>query len=116
MLRLEEYVTSEERVIAASRFRTPDRIPRYDTFWEFLDEWRTRFLSVSEHSDILICVPDETILPTHAHPVSDDGDTELFGYIIGYHTISPELPLEHFAAYDEVCREEGIYRNMKPLS
>jgi hypothetical protein len=76
--RSEDYVTSKERVIAACEFRTPDRIPRYDAFWEFPDEWRTRFPSVSELSDILIRVPDETILPTHAHPVSDDGETEFF--------------------------------------
>jgi hypothetical protein len=29
------------------------------------------------------------------------------GLVIGTHSVSPEIPLEHFAAYDRVCREEG---------
>ncbi len=29
------------------------------------------------------------------------------GLIVGTHSISPEVPIEHFAAYDEVCREYG---------
>jgi uroporphyrinogen decarboxylase len=29
------------------------------------------------------------------------------GVIIGTHSISPEVPLEHFVAYHETCRTEG---------
>lgn len=31
------------------------------------------------------------------------------GVIIGTHSISPEIPLEHFAAYDAVCRTYGDF-------
>ena len=32
------------------------------------------------------------------------------GVIIGTHSVSPEIPLEHFAAYREVCETHGRYR------
>jgi hypothetical protein len=31
------------------------------------------------------------------------------GLIIGTHSISPEIPVEHFAAYDQVCRTYGHF-------
>jgi uroporphyrinogen-III decarboxylase len=31
------------------------------------------------------------------------------GLVIGTHSVSPEIPLEHFTAYDEVCRSYGNF-------
>ena len=36
------------------------------------------------------------------------------GLIIGTHSVSPEIPLEHFAAYDEVCRTYGNFSGSVP--
>jgi uroporphyrinogen-III decarboxylase len=32
------------------------------------------------------------------------------GIVIGTHSVSPEIPVEHFAAYLEVCETHGRYR------
>jgi hypothetical protein len=55
-----------ERVLKSLCFREPDRIPRFDLFWqEFLDKWaREKGLpagSINEHYDfdIALCVPNE---------------------------------------------------------
>jgi hypothetical protein len=31
------------------------------------------------------------------------------GFVIGTHSISPEIPLEHFEVYDRVCRTYGVF-------
>jgi uroporphyrinogen decarboxylase len=31
------------------------------------------------------------------------------GVVIGSHSISPEIPLDHFVAYHEVCRSYGVF-------
>jgi uroporphyrinogen decarboxylase len=67
-------MTSRERVIAACEFRRPDRIPRMDKFWEFPDAWRERFPSERSLTDISICIIDDTILPTAAGHIRDEGD------------------------------------------
>lgn len=36
------------------------------------------------------------------------------GLIIGTHSVSPEIPLEHFTAYDEVCRTYGNFSGSVP--
>jgi uroporphyrinogen decarboxylase len=36
------------------------------------------------------------------------------GLIIGTHSVSPEIPLEHFAAYDEMCRTYGNFSGSVP--
>jgi hypothetical protein len=60
------YQRKLDRVLKALSFREPDRIPRFDLFWqEFLDKWaREKGLppgSISEHYDfdIALCVPNE---------------------------------------------------------
>jgi uroporphyrinogen-III decarboxylase len=36
------------------------------------------------------------------------------GLIIGAHSISPEVPLEHFQAYHRVCRTDGNFETDDP--
>jgi len=59
-------VTSRERVLAACAHRAPDRIPRFDGFWQFPDAWRGRFGPAEELTDIEIWVPEEGTFPTRA--------------------------------------------------
>jgi len=33
------------------------------------------------------------------------------GLVIGSHSISPEIPLEHFEIYDHTCRTYGNFNN-----
>ena len=59
-------MTSRERILAAFAFQPPDRIPRFDQFWEFPEQW-ARVLGPQETlSDIGIWVPDESTFPTRA--------------------------------------------------
>ena len=57
---------SHHRVLAACAFRAPDRIPCFDSFWEFPDAWRRRLGDPAELTDIAIWYPDETPFPTRA--------------------------------------------------
>ena len=68
-------MTSKERVLAAFEFRTPDRIPRFDSFWDFPDDWRERLGDPAGLSDMDIWVPDEGAFPTRAHKVREEGDS-----------------------------------------
>jgi hypothetical protein len=52
-------MTSQERVHAACAFRTPDRIPRFDSFWEYPDSWRARLGPPEAMTDISILAPQE---------------------------------------------------------
>jgi len=64
---------SKERVLAACAFRPPDRIPRFDSFWEYPDTWRARFGPPEGLTDIAIWVPNEGILPTAARRLAENG-------------------------------------------
>ena len=64
--------TSRERVLTACAFRRPDRIPRFDSFWEFPDSWRRRFGSREDLTDISIWYPDETPFPTRARHLKEE--------------------------------------------
>jgi len=67
---------AKERVLNACSFRPPDRIPRFDIFWEYPDTWRRRFGDPDKLSDILIWIPDETPLPSRARLLKEqDGWT-----------------------------------------
>ena len=67
-------MTSRERVITACECRTPDRIPRFDKFWDFPESLRHLYASPDELSDITILAPDETIRPTKAGFLKSFGD------------------------------------------
>ncbi len=69
-------MTSRERVLAACAFRPPDRIPRYDKFWQYPAEWEARFGPAAELTDIWILPPDETPFPSRARPVREDASSQ----------------------------------------
>ncbi len=67
-------MTSQERVLTACAFQPPDRIPRFDSFWELPESWRKRLGDREDLSDISIWYPDETPFPTRArHLKEEDG-------------------------------------------
>jgi hypothetical protein len=65
-------MTSHERVAAACGFRRPDRIPRWDSFWEYPESWRERFGEAEGLTDVAIWYPDETPFPTRARPLKQE--------------------------------------------
>jgi len=73
---------SECRVRAALSFETPDRVPRYDTFWpEFTEAWRRQkglSADVTPQDyygiDLHVAVADETPWPTRVGLLSQDGE------------------------------------------
>jgi len=67
-------MTSEQRVLAACRFEPPDRIPRFDPFWEFPESWRQALGPVEDINDIEIWYPDETPVPSRARLLERRGD------------------------------------------
>jgi len=67
-------MTSHERVLAAFEFRAPDRIPRFDSFWDYPASWAERFGPAQDLTDISIWVPNEGTFPTRAGLVEETGD------------------------------------------
>jgi len=64
--------SSCERVLAACAFTRPDRIPRFETFWEFPPSWRARLGDPEGLSDVAIWYPDETPFPTRARRLKEE--------------------------------------------
>ena len=60
-----------ERVRRAFAFTRPDRIPRFDSFWEFPDSWRERLGDPADLSDIEIWAPNEGAFCTRERLVED---------------------------------------------
>lgn len=67
-------MTSRERVLAAFDFQPPDRIPRFDSFWDLPEDWIRRLGPAEQLSEIAIRVPDEGTLPSRARVLRRDGD------------------------------------------
>ncbi len=65
---------AEQRVLAAFTFQAPDRVPRFDSFWEFPPEWEARLGSKDSLSDIHIRVPEEGAFPTRRRLLREEGD------------------------------------------
>jgi hypothetical protein len=63
-----------QRVLTACAFQPPDRIPRFDSFWEYPPVWRQRFGPPETLSDVAIWVPDEGTFPTRAYILKEEGD------------------------------------------
>jgi uroporphyrinogen-III decarboxylase len=63
-----------------------------------------------DNTDTLINGPVERV-EAEARQIIDLGRQG--GMIIGTHSISPEIPLEHFAAYDRVCRTYGDFTSQE---
>jgi hypothetical protein len=64
-------MSSRERVIAAFSFQPPDRVPRFETFWDYPPSWRERFGPPEDLTDIEIWVPDEATFPTRARRLEE---------------------------------------------
>lgn len=62
-------MTSKERVLAAFEFRPPDRVPRFDDFWDTPPALVERFGPLHELTDISIWVPNEGPFATRARVV-----------------------------------------------
>ncbi len=66
-------MTPRQRVLAACAFRPPDRIPRFDGFWQFPEAWHQRLGPREALSDVCVWYPDETPFPTRARPLEKKG-------------------------------------------
>lgn len=64
---------SEQRVLAACRFERPDRVPRFDSFWELPEEWRQEVGEVNDLTDIQIWPADETPFPSRSRFLGETG-------------------------------------------
>jgi len=98
-------MTAQERVLTACSFRPPDRIPRFDSFWEFPDAWRTVLGQREDLTDIAIWVPDETILPTRARRVKEEN-----GWVYerdGWGRLTRSRPGAYFVETLEVAMPKG---------
>jgi len=67
-----EELSPRERVLAACRFERPDRIPRFDNFWEFPPQWEQRLGPAEALSDVRIWVPEEGAFPTRARRLKEE--------------------------------------------
>ncbi len=70
---MDSKMSSKERVLGSFAFKAPDRIPRFDGFWEFPAEWQERLGTIERLSDIAIWVPDEGTFPTRAKQIRASG-------------------------------------------
>ncbi len=66
-------ITSHERVLRACRFEQPDRIPRFDSFWDLPPAWEQRLGRRQSLSDVAIWCPREGAFPTRAKRLSRRG-------------------------------------------
>ena len=67
-------ISAKQRVLRAFDFEPPDRIPRFDGFWEYSPAWEERLGSQRNLSDIAIWVPDEGTFPTRAREIERRGE------------------------------------------
>jgi len=75
-------LNSQERVLKAFAFETPDRIPRHDPFWAYPKEWEERFGPVKDLTDTAFWIADETPFPSRARLISEEDGirTEIDGW------------------------------------
>ena len=66
-------MNAQELVLTACEFRKPERIPRFDSFWEYPQAWRERLGPPEDLTDVEIWVPDETTFPTRARNLRRTG-------------------------------------------
>ncbi len=64
---------ARRRVRLAYGFRRPDRIPRFDSFWDFPPAWQQRLGPCEDLSDIEIWVPDEGAFCTRQRILREEG-------------------------------------------
>ncbi len=70
-------MTSQERVLTACDFRRPDRIPRFENFWQYPEAWQQRLGDRARLTDVVIWYPDETPFPSRARQLGEEQ-----GYVI----------------------------------
>jgi len=63
-----------QRVLTSCRFKRPDRIPRFDTLWEYPQSWQEIFGDLENLSDITIWVPNEATFPSRARIIKEEND------------------------------------------
>jgi hypothetical protein len=68
---------ARDRVRRAYGFLRPDRIPRFDNFWDYPEEWRALLGEPEELSDIEIWAPSEGAFCTGERLVKDGGDERI---------------------------------------
>lgn len=66
-------MNSRDRVLAACAFERPDRIPTFDSFWEYPGSWRQRLGDPDALTDVKIWVPEEAPFPTRARHLKQEG-------------------------------------------
>jgi len=99
-------MNSHDLVLTACAFESPERIPRFDGFWEYPDTWRARLGPPEELTDVEIWVPDETTFPTRAHVLQK---SENWIYEVdGWGRTLRQRPGSYFSETLEVPIPEGI--------
>lgn len=66
-------MTSHKRVLAACEFKRPDRIPRFDGFWNYNDAWRERLGDPADLTDVSIWYPREGPFLTRRRLLKEEG-------------------------------------------
>jgi uroporphyrinogen decarboxylase len=98
-------LTAQERVLRTCAFQRPDRIPRFDSFWEYPDSWQARLGPLEGLTDIAIWVPDETTFPTRVCQLKEEG-----GWIYeveGWGRVTRRRPDAYFVETLEVPIPDG---------
>jgi len=98
-------MTAQERVLAACAFQRPDRIPRFDSFWEYPESWRARLGPPEDLTDVAIWYPDETPFPSRARLLKEEA-----GWIYeadGWGRITRRRSDAYFSETLEVAIPEG---------
>ncbi len=110
-------MTSYERVMAACAFKRPDRIPRFDSFWNFPDTWRAALGAEEGLTDVHILIPQEETFPTRARRIKEENnwiyEVEPWGRTIrrrpdGYFVETLEVPIPSDADVDSVRFDSPI--------
>lgn len=109
---------SEQLVLAACSFNRPERIPRFDSFWEYPDSWRERLGPPEGLTDVEIWVPDETTFPTRARQLDQSGgwiyEIDGWGRTIRqkqgvYFTETLEVPISAGTDPDDIAFDSPYY-------
>ncbi|MFC1574393.1 uroporphyrinogen decarboxylase family protein [Candidatus Latescibacterota bacterium] len=65
-------MTPQERVLAACAFQKPDKIPRFENFWEYPESWEQALGEKAGLTDVVIWYPDETPFPAKARTLKEE--------------------------------------------
>ena len=67
-------MNAEQRVRTVMEFKQPDRIPVFDQFWEYPQEWESSFGPAENLTDVEKFIPDETPFPSRRRTVKQEGE------------------------------------------